>query len=443
MSENPIYRRASYGPSSPEVGKRGASTRRRIIEVSLDLFAEQGFFGTSVDAIAKAADISRATLYQYFPGKDEIFLELLDECGRALFRVARRIGPLGPTEVGFDNLNWWLGEWSWVFEKYSTMFVQWTVVAASESAVQPEINRFVATYNERVSKRLEESNLAGIEPRVAAMAMTALVHRVNLFIHTDRAYGRETQSIVDALSVFLQLFLFPETPASVLHSLKLRTVGVGAISLPDRPSTEGLSLAGRTEGLTKRASNTVRALVAAGAEQFRAKGYHRTSVDDIVEAAGFARGTFYKYFSEKQDLLTTLCIESADRALDLAHGLRELDLTDPGDTAPSEWLKAFIEYTEHYSGSIEAWTERTADSELVHGLGAYAQASIDISLLKVLAPYPRTYPFDPILSALILRALITRLPQAAQEMEEPLTPDETIDLILTAIRRGFFTSVED
>ncbi|MBF4478680.1 transcriptional regulator, TetR family [Rhodococcus rhodochrous J3] len=443
MSENPIYRRASYGPSSPEVGKRGASTRRRIIEVSLELFAEHGFFGTSVDAIAKAADISRATLYQYFPGKDEIFLELLDECGRALFRVARRIGPLGPTEVGFDNLNWWLGEWSWVFEKYSTMFVQWTVVAASESEVRPEINRFVVTYNERVSKRLEESKLVGVEPRVAAMVMTALVHRVNLFIHTDRAYGRDTQSIVDALSVFLQLFLFPETPASVLHSLKLRTVGVGAITLPERPSTEGLSLAERTEGLTKRAANTVRALVAAGAEQFRVKGYHRTSVDDIVEAAGFARGTFYKYFSEKQDLLTTLCIESANRALELAYELREIDFTDPGDNAPREWTKAFIEYTEHYAGSIEAWTERTAESKIVHDLGSYGQASLDISLLTVLAPYPRNYPFDPILSALILRALLVRLPQAAQEMEEPLTLDESIDLMLTAIRRGFFTAVEN
>ena len=443
MSENPIYRRASYGPSSPEVGKRGASTRRRIIEVSLELFAEHGFFGTSVDAIAKAADISRATLYQYFPGKDEIFLELLDECGRALFRVARRIGPLGPTEVGFDNLNWWLGEWSWVFEKYSTMFVQWTVVAGSESEVRPEINRFVVNYNERVSKRLEESKLVGVEPRVAAMVMTALVHRVNLFIHTDRAYGRDTQSIVDALSVFLQLFLFPETPASVLHSLKLRTVGVGAITLPERPSTEGLSLAERTEGLTKRAANTVRALVAAGAEQFRVKGYHRTSVDDIVEAAGFARGTFYKYFSEKQDLLTTLCIESANRALELAYELREIDFTDPGDNAPREWTKAFIEYTEHYAGSIEAWTERTVESKIVHDLGSYGQASLDISLLTVLAPYPRNYPFDPILSALILRALLVRLPQAAQEMEEPLTLDESIDLMLTAIRRGFFTAVEN
>ena len=75
--------------------------------------------------------MSRATLYQYFKGKDEIFLELLNECGSALFRVVRRIGPLGPDAVGFDNLNWWLGEWSWVFEKYSTMFIQWTAIASS------------------------------------------------------------------------------------------------------------------------------------------------------------------------------------------------------------------------------------------------------------------------------------------------------------------------
>ena len=109
MSENPITRRASYGPSSPDVGTRGANTRSKIVDVSLDLFGEVGFFNTSVDAIAKGAGISRATLYQYFPGKDEIFLELLEECGLALFRVARRIGPRGHSEVGFDNLNWLLG----------------------------------------------------------------------------------------------------------------------------------------------------------------------------------------------------------------------------------------------------------------------------------------------------------------------------------------------
>ena len=53
MSENPITRRASYGPSSPDVGTRGANTRSKIVDVSLDLFGEVGFFNTSVDAIAK------------------------------------------------------------------------------------------------------------------------------------------------------------------------------------------------------------------------------------------------------------------------------------------------------------------------------------------------------------------------------------------------------
>lgn len=438
MSENSIYRRASYGPSSPQVGRRGASTRQRIIEVSLDLFAEHGFFDTSVDAIAKAADISRATLYQYFPGKDEIFLELLDECGTALFRVARRIGPLGPTEMGFDNLNWWLGEWSWVFEKYSTMFVQWAVVASSESEIQPDIHRFVRRYNGRVSKRLEESEIQGIEPRVAAMVVTALVHRINLFIHTDRVHGRDTQSLVDALSVFLQLFLFPNTPVQVLHSLGMRTVDAGTITIPDRPYTTGLSLADRTEGLTNRAAKTVRALVAAGAGQFRTKGYHRTSVDDIVNAAGFARGTYYKYFSDKQDLLTTLGIESESRLLELADDLRGIDLTDPDDSALRGWLNTFTDYMEYYSGSIEAWTEKTADSALVNGLGAYAQAAIDASLVAVLAPYPREYPFDPVLSAIIMRGAIVRIPTAAQEMEAPVARDQSIEVVQSAIRRGFF-----
>src|ERR1700733_13262232 len=246
MSEASIVRRASYGPSSPAVGARGATTRGRIAEVSLELFGRVGYFDTSVDAIAKAAGVSRATLYQYFKGKDEIFLELLNECGSALFRVSRRIGPLGPDEVGFDNLNWWLGEWSWVFEKYSTMFIQWTAIASSDTKVRPEITRFVRSYNHRVAERLAASGLVGIDPEVAAMTMTALVHRMNLFVHTGRAYGRSAKAAVDTLSVFLQLVLFPDTPSSVFSSLRIHASAdpapeVAAIAVPPEPDIDGLT----------------------------------------------------------------------------------------------------------------------------------------------------------------------------------------------------------
>ncbi|MDT5091003.1 MAG: hypothetical protein QOH60_366 [Mycobacterium sp.] len=442
MSEASIVRRASYGPSSPAVGVRGASTRGKITEVSLELFGRLGYFDTSVDAIAKAAGVSRATLYQYFKGKDEIFLELLNECGSALFRVARRIGPLGPDEVGFDNLNWWLGEWSWVFEKYSTMFVQWTAIASSDTKVRPEITRFVRSYNHRVAERLAASGLQGIDPEVAAMTMTALVHRMNLFVHTDRSYGRSAKDTVDTLSVFLQLVLFPDTPPAVLTSLRLHAssnpvADVDTVQVPEEPDVAGLSIAERTANLSKRAVATVTALADAGASQFRARGYRSTSVDDIVEAADVARGTFYKYFSDKQDLLAAVGAEIYGAGRAFAERIAHVDPLAEGDTL-RHWLATYVTFYDRYSGCIDAWAEGTTDDPTILGIGENGQVLMDIGAARMLISSPSAYPFDPVVSALILRALVTRVPQAALDLPEPMSGDDVIALLMNCIRRGFY-----
>jgi|GEM_PF-819202 len=440
MSENRILRRASYGPSSPEVGTRGTTTRRKIVEVSLALFGEVGFFNTSVDAIAKAAGMSRATLYQYFPGKDEIFLELMDECGSALLRVTRRIGPLGPTPTGFDNLNWWLGEWSWVFERYSTMFVQWASVAATESGVQSEIDRFVGRYQHQLADRLTAADLNGLDPEFAAMAMMAVVHRVNLYLHTDRAYGRSIESVVDALSVFLQLLFFPDTPPSVFDTLSLSVDAAQVIPIPPAPTAQGLSIEERTRGLSTRARHTVERLVNAGAAQFAARGYHRANVDDIVAAAGYARGTFYKYFTEKQDLLLTVCIEAASKSLVLDDELRQLSPPAVDTAAFHAWLSNFVHFEAQFGGTIDIWTERSTERSLIADLGAYGEAMTDSAILDFLGTAERgDFPFDPLGAVLIFRAILERLPRASQEIETPLPPDQVVDLMATVITRGFFS----
>ena len=38
-------------------------------------------------------------------------------------------------------------------------------------------------------------------------------------------------------------------------------------------------------------------------ELFAAKGYHGTTIDEIVQATGIAKGTFYIYFDSKEELL--------------------------------------------------------------------------------------------------------------------------------------------
>ena len=58
---------------------KGDRTRERILKVAADLFVTQGFHGTSTRQITDSLDMSRASLYSHFKGKDEIFEAVLEK----------------------------------------------------------------------------------------------------------------------------------------------------------------------------------------------------------------------------------------------------------------------------------------------------------------------------------------------------------------------------
>lgn len=58
--------------------------RQRILDTALRLFEERGFQETTVLAIAKAARVSRGTVFNYFPYKEAILLEHLGDQLRGL-----------------------------------------------------------------------------------------------------------------------------------------------------------------------------------------------------------------------------------------------------------------------------------------------------------------------------------------------------------------------
>lgn len=58
----------------PKLGRpRDPERMRRVIEVAEQLFLEQGFERTSVEAVAKASGVSKMTIYAYFPTKKALF----------------------------------------------------------------------------------------------------------------------------------------------------------------------------------------------------------------------------------------------------------------------------------------------------------------------------------------------------------------------------------
>jgi AcrR family transcriptional regulator len=54
--------------------RKKEQTRQRIAAVALRLFAERGFDGVTVNEIAEAAEVAKATLFTYFPTKESLVL---------------------------------------------------------------------------------------------------------------------------------------------------------------------------------------------------------------------------------------------------------------------------------------------------------------------------------------------------------------------------------
>lgn len=59
--------------------------RQRILESTLALHSENGIFGTSWKDIARRADVSLATVYNYFPSIDK----LVPACGELMYAIAQ------------------------------------------------------------------------------------------------------------------------------------------------------------------------------------------------------------------------------------------------------------------------------------------------------------------------------------------------------------------
>jgi len=82
--------------------------RRTILNCARELILSQGVDGVSMDDIARKAELSKATLYLYFSGKDIIFNEICEEAARVFLNHFK---PLLETGVsGMEGLKcFWRG----------------------------------------------------------------------------------------------------------------------------------------------------------------------------------------------------------------------------------------------------------------------------------------------------------------------------------------------
>jgi AcrR family transcriptional regulator len=121
----------------------------------------------------------------------------------------------------------------------------------------------------------------------------------------------------------------------------------------------------RTSGLIKERARDV----------FLAKGYYGTSVEEIAEAAGVSRASFYTYFPSKRDLLYSLGTDTY-RALDgTMNEMRALEATwSPDDVY--EIVRIYLRFLDDHGAFMLVWGQAT------YGDDALAKAGMRTRLVN-------------------------------------------------------------
>ncbi|MDH5519863.1 MAG: TetR/AcrR family transcriptional regulator, partial [Acidimicrobiia bacterium] len=77
-----------------------------------------------------------------------------------------------------------------------------------------------------------------------------------------------------------------------------------------------------------------REIVDAALELFATKGYASTTVNDILDAVGIAKGTFYHHFTSKEEVMRGVVQQIVDQGIERAEAIA----TDESIPAPDRFL---------------------------------------------------------------------------------------------------------
>ena len=124
-------------------------TREKLLDAAVDVFVRDGYAGTSVHAIAKAADLTTGAIYKHFANKDELLIE-------AVWTIAEtELGELLRSEGSQPSTGVILSMGDWLMAEGRSDRQSLLIDVISASKQHPELAALLRSRLEEKSNELE------------------------------------------------------------------------------------------------------------------------------------------------------------------------------------------------------------------------------------------------------------------------------------------------
>lgn len=188
------------------LGRRGAATRRRLLDATASLLETRGVRDVRVVDIARDVDTSPATFYQYFADVESAVLVLADEVGEQAAPLGELLEESWCDDRGLDRARELVDAFITYWERHRAVLRTRNLAAQEGDERFREVrNRSLSRLTEGFARKVARDGPSELAPFAAAAAMVAMMERLAAFQgDLGERYGTTRAEVV-------------ETTARILH----------------------------------------------------------------------------------------------------------------------------------------------------------------------------------------------------------------------------------
>ena len=160
---------------------KARATRERILDAAVNVFSRKGYHEAKVDDIVEASDTSKGSVYFYFPGKQQIFLALVDKFADVLQQ--RVTEAVSDERDGVRRVNLALEVCLETFAQYRGLAKIFLVQAVGLGQVFEEKrleihDRFAGVIRAYLDQAVTAGDIAPVDTEVVAYAWMGAINEV-------------------------------------------------------------------------------------------------------------------------------------------------------------------------------------------------------------------------------------------------------------------------
>jgi AcrR family transcriptional regulator len=185
---------------------------------------------------------------------------------------------------------------------------------------------------------------------------------------------------------------------------------------------------------------TMRKLLDSAMKVLDERGYHGTRVKDVVDLSNTSHGTFYLYFSNKEDLVRALTMEATSEASSLSYDA----VVEAGSSLDGEswdqlrgWIGEYSALWMRYAPLFRSWTDLATMDEAVGDQTRRMVTALNEAMAsQIIAAHP-SGDLDPEVTSMAMLAMLDRFHFMRELVDRPVD-EAALDTLATIMYRALF-----